>query len=220
MRTLAKICSTSIITAALSLLAAVTTPVCDPTDPPPPPPPPPQMMDACAAVSCSSHGNCTVVRGNPTCACESGYHAEGLSCVPNACVRQCGSRVCGGSDGCGGTCGTCSGTDTCNASGQCVPQPPPPPPPPPPPSSASLKVNNYSSQSLYYLYVSPCGSDTWGPDQLGSRTISSGSSLTLTGLPCPACYDLKVETSGHAAGVTRYGNNFSCGVTYNWNIGG
>ncbi len=212
MKTWAKICSTGIITAALSLLTVVTTPACDPpTTPPTPPTTTTPPTNVCAAVSCSNHGSCTVVDGNPTCACNSGFHAEGLSCVPDACVKQCGSRVCGGNDGCGGTCGTCSGTDVCNASGQCVPVPP---------SSASLKVNNYSSQSLYYLYVSPCGSDSWGPDQLGSRTISSGSSLTLTGLPCPACYDVKVETAGHTAGVTRYGNNFACGVTYNLNISG
>lgn len=35
----------------------------------------------CDKVSCSGHGNCVVLRGEPTCACEDGYHAEGLNCV-------------------------------------------------------------------------------------------------------------------------------------------
>lgn len=35
----------------------------------------------CDKISCSGHGNCVVLRGEPTCACEDEYHAEGLNCV-------------------------------------------------------------------------------------------------------------------------------------------
>lgn len=35
----------------------------------------------CEKIACSGHGNCVVVRGEPTCACEDEYHAEGLNCV-------------------------------------------------------------------------------------------------------------------------------------------
>jgi len=41
--------------------------------------------DPCKGVSCSNHGNCVVVDGNPVCACEEGYapdEVSGLSCQP------------------------------------------------------------------------------------------------------------------------------------------
>lgn len=198
------------VSTTVLVLATVALAACGSTQPQPMPQPTPQPTpQPCAGVSCSGNGSCAVVSGNPTCACNSGFHAEGLSCVANACVPQCGSRVCGGSNGCGQSCGTCSGTDVCTAAGQCQPAAP---------SSASLKVVNNSSISLYYLYASPCGTSTWGPDQLGSKTISPGGAFTLTGFPCPACYDLKVEGSGHTVGATRYGNNFSCGSTLTWTL--
>ncbi len=37
----------------------------------------------CNNITCSGHGNCAVVNGNPTCACESGYYPEDLNCLEN-----------------------------------------------------------------------------------------------------------------------------------------
>ncbi len=45
-------------------------------------------MDAdvtlCDGVDCSGHGTCFVIAGSASCDCESGYHAEGLTCVVNS----------------------------------------------------------------------------------------------------------------------------------------
>lgn len=169
----------------------------------------PTRLPSCTNVSCSGNGTCAIANGSPTCSCNNGYHADGLSCVPNACVPQCGSRVCGGSNGCGQTCGTCSGSNVCTSAGQCQPAPP---------TSASLKVVNNSSYTLYYLYLSPCGSTVWGPDLLGNDRIPIGYTATLRNIPCGQCYDMKVETSGHSIGATRYNNYFSCGSTFTWMI--
>ena len=41
--------------------------------------------DPCAVVTCSGRGDCTVVSGNPTCACHAGFMPDsvnGLSCIP------------------------------------------------------------------------------------------------------------------------------------------
>jgi hypothetical protein len=37
--------------------------------------------DPCAVVTCSSHGTCAVAGSAAICACDSGYHASGLSCL-------------------------------------------------------------------------------------------------------------------------------------------
>ncbi|MEO0824283.1 MAG: hypothetical protein AAFX95_00035 [Cyanobacteria bacterium J06639_16] len=39
---------------------------------------------------------------------------------------------------------------------------------------------NESSQDVYYLYVSPSSSDSWGEDVLGTDTIPSGGSSVIT----------------------------------------
>lgn len=39
------------------------------------------VSDKCEGVTCSGHGKCVTVYGSPTCACERGYVADGLTCV-------------------------------------------------------------------------------------------------------------------------------------------
>jgi len=39
--------------------------------------------DPCEGVTCSGYGTCVVSGGSPACDCNEGYHAEGLSCVPD-----------------------------------------------------------------------------------------------------------------------------------------
>ncbi|HOX47208.1 MAG TPA: hypothetical protein PK668_26675 [Myxococcota bacterium] len=57
--------------------------------------------DPCAGVTCSGHGTCRAVAGaQAECACEAGYVAAGLECVPDT-------------DDCTGQ--TCSGHGTCHA---------------------------------------------------------------------------------------------------------
>jgi pectate lyase len=37
----------------------------------------------CDGVTCSGHGDCVVTDGSAACDCTTGYHAEGLACVPD-----------------------------------------------------------------------------------------------------------------------------------------
>jgi len=51
----------------------------------------------CQNKKCSNHGTCVVVDGNATCNCDSGYLANGLSCLSAPCVKdsECeGNEIC------------------------------------------------------------------------------------------------------------------------------
>ena len=85
-------------------------------------------------------------------------------------------------------------------------------------STASLRVSNQSSISIWYLYVSPSESSSWGSDQLGANVLSPGESFNLTGIPCGRSYDLKVEGSSHNTLATRWSVYFACGESFNWRL--
>jgi hypothetical protein len=86
-------------------------------------------------------------------------------------------------------------------------------------STASLQVVNTSIYPIYYFYISPDASSDWGPDQLGSNIIGSGSTFTFTGI-APGTYDLQARAFGNvtvikqtypAPGITFLGDQ-----TYIW----
>jgi hypothetical protein len=116
----------------------------------------------------------------------------------------------------------------CGGFGPTSPMPDPTPDPTPLPMPdrtpiqdtrpVSLRVVNRSSQTIYYLYVSPSSQSGWGSDQLGSSIIRSGSSYELTGIPCGVAYDLKAEAAGHSTIATRFNTTFPCGVNSVWTV--
>ncbi|NJN72772.1 MAG: hypothetical protein HC799_08155 [Limnothrix sp. RL_2_0] len=60
----------------------------------------------------------------------------------------------------------------------------------------NFTLYNETSQSIYYLYVSPARSDTWGSDVLGDDILRSGAYTRIT-FPnqtsnSPCIYDVKV----------------------------
>lgn len=60
--------------------------------------------------------------------------------------------------------------------------------------TVSLILDNQSSLTLCYLYISPVNQDDWGDDQLGAdNTVAPGDSFTITDIPA-GTYDLRVET--------------------------
>ena len=74
-------------------------------------------------------------------------------------------------------------------------------------------LNNESSQDIFYLYVSPSSSDTWGEDILGADTVPAGTSSVITiddGLEDCAYVLLAVAPSGDQ--IEDYGIDF-CEVT-------
>ena len=56
--------------------------------------------EACAGVDCSGHGRCVDADGTPTCACDAGYRADGVACVPVVPGRECDGVECDGHGEC------------------------------------------------------------------------------------------------------------------------
>ncbi len=77
-------------------------------------------------------------------------------------------------------------------------------------STGIVQFANRSDISVYYLYLSPSSSSSWGPDQLGANVLSPGETFTLRGVPC-GDVDYKLEGLGHTALLTRYGVPLDCG---------
>lgn len=51
--------------------------------------------DPCQGVDCGPHGWCVDTSGQPSCECENGYHAEGLTCVEDLPPDPCDGVTCG-----------------------------------------------------------------------------------------------------------------------------
>ncbi len=77
-------------------------------------------------------------------------------------------------------------------------------------STGIVRFDNNSDVSVFYLYLSPSSSSSWGPDQLGTEVLSPGETFTLRGVPCGAV-DYKLEGIGHTNLLTRYGVHVECG---------
>ena len=54
--------------------------------------------DPCEGVTCSEHGSCALVDGEPLCICEPGYHSEGMTCVED--IDLCEGVDCSGHGQC------------------------------------------------------------------------------------------------------------------------
>ena len=82
----------------------------------------------------------------------------------------------------------------------------------PAPTNGSVKILNHSGQTIYYAYISPTSSSTWGNDQLGSSVIANNASFTITNIPAGQ-YDFKAVLADNTA---RYLYNFtvSAGSTF------
>lgn len=81
--------------------------------------------------------------------------------------------------------------------------------------TADVSFVNNSSDTIWYLYIAPADSDSWGNDQLKSSTISPGNTFTITNIPAPGTYDFRVyRYSDYASLYDRY---LDCSG-YSWNI--
>lgn len=61
-----------------------------------------------------------------------------------------------------------------------------------------LMLINNTGVPIYYVYISPCSSSSWGDDQLGSNVVMPGNTWTWT--MNAGCYDLKaVDRDGREA---------------------
>jgi len=82
--------------------------------------------------------------------------------------------------------------------------------------TVNLTVYNGTGNTIWYLYISPTTSSSWGDDWLGSSTLSAGESTTFT---VPAgTYDLKAEGSGHSVVEQQMGVALT--YDYTWYVTG
>jgi len=66
-------------------------------------------------------------------------------------------------------------------------------------SGSSIKIANNTGYTVYYVYVSPVTSDSWGADRLGSGVLSTGQTLTVGSLTLGIAYDIHlVDEDGDA----------------------
>jgi hypothetical protein len=52
------------------------------------------------------------------------------------------------------------------------------------PNASGITVTNNSNRQIVYLYLSPVGQDSWGPDQLNNASLGNGQSVTLSNVSC------------------------------------
>jgi len=78
---------------------------------------------------------------------------------------------------------------------------------------ATLDVHNDSGTDIYYLYVSPSSSDTWGSDQLGSTILFTGDTFTVTDIP-PGSYDILALDDSDNTVHEEYGLYLDSGEVY------
>jgi len=81
----------------------------------------------------------------------------------------------------------------------------------------SLTVNNNTSQTVCYLYVSPVTDPNWDTqgDRLGFNTIPAGGSYTVSGFSA-GDYDLRADDCDHNQIAVQWGVTINGPVT--WNI--
>jgi hypothetical protein len=70
-----------------------------------------------------------------------------------------------------------------------------------PAGAETLEVQNTSESTVCYVYVSPCDMNVWGPDILGSNTLTPGTAASVN--INAGCWDLKAEDCQNATLATR-----------------
>jgi hypothetical protein len=83
-------------------------------------------------------------------------------------------------------------------------------------SGYTLTIENYSSTTICYVYISPSSSTTWGDDWLGSsNTIPSNSSFYFTNVPANT-YDLRADDCSNNV-IAQY-NSFTVPTYDTWQV--
>ena len=85
--------------------------------------------------------------------------------------------------------------------------------------TARLDVVNNSGTSVYSMQASSCSDSNWGPDRLGSSTISSGGQMSFD--LTPGCWDFRADfDSDHSSGNELVQRNIQIdgGSSWTWTI--
>jgi hypothetical protein len=82
--------------------------------------------------------------------------------------------------------------------------------------AAAVVLVNRTNASIYYVYISPCSSSSWGEDQLGdSEVVSPGATRTFS--MSAGCWDLKARF-GDGREVEERGVRMSAGGSRTWTV--
>ncbi len=83
---------------------------------------------------------------------------------------------------------------------------------------AEFTVQNSSSESIHYIYMSAASQDSWGPDQLGEGvTLNAGQNFTVRNIPA-GVYDIRVEDASRNSKEWR-GETLDAGGKYTLDVG-
>lgn len=81
---------------------------------------------------------------------------------------------------------------------------------------ATIIVENNTSVSVFYMYISECGDDEWGNDELGSsETISPGEDREFD--VEAGCWDLRAEFSDETF-AEDFGIDLDEGDEFTWEL--
>jgi len=83
---------------------------------------------------------------------------------------------------------------------------------------ATLVVQNNTRFTTTGVYVSPSSASEWGDNLLQNSVIRSGQALTISRLPCPAEYDVRIVDNSSSGGTELYEVPFECGRTQTVNL--
>lgn len=148
------------------------------------------------------------------------HGAEACTCAPSPpglletaiadCVAAAGTGT-SGDVSCGGNAPanygqSCNGSGYIQCDGTCSSSGP-----------AALQVQNNSSFTIGYLYVSPCGTSGLGPNVLGENTVQPNFSFTVQGI-APNCYNLEAFDLNNSREWEQSSVIFTGGVTSTWTI--
>ena len=80
--------------------------------------------------------------------------------------------------------------------------------------ATSVNIVNNSSREISHVYLSPVGSDDWGPNQLGNSVIAAGQSYTLN----LACDQQQVKVIGEDQDGCFVSTVVNCGDNATWTV--
>lgn len=85
-------------------------------------------------------------------------------------------------------------------------------------AASSVLLVNQTQTPVYYVYLSPCSSNSWGQDQLGgSEVVMPGTQRSFS--MAPGCWDLKAKMRDERE-VSQRNIRLSAGSSWTWTLTG
>ena len=95
-------------------------------------------------------------------------------------------------------------------------EPAPMPSPPPAATTARIEVQNHSSGTIPYVYLSPCSATEWGMNKAGN-VIAPGGYLWFSGVAA-GCWDAMAQNESRTLTWKALGTDVVGGQSYTWTL--